>query len=125
MKLVKVIDQAVTLVVVPPLYNVSMLPQIGDYANPHIIRTTPCAKKDGKFYDLRSGKEVFKDENTLEWNNLGGSCFCYADGYELLLSQRFEDKKLLVFELNPNRVSPEVQMNHVMLRPVINRTKSH
>ena len=117
MKHIKTIDKAVTLVTVPAVISLTMYPHIGAYKNPYILRTVPCEEKNGKFFDLRTGEQVQKTENTLVWSNLSGSFFRYPDGYELLLSRRYADNKLLVFEPEEKAFNPE----SMLFRPVIFR----
>ena len=105
------------MVTIPQFLPIMSRPQIGDYDNPYIIRTTPCEKKKGKCYDLRTGEEIKKTEDMLEWKNLTGTFFRYPDGYELLLSRRYSDNKILVFEPNGRSFNPE----SMTLRSVIHR----
>lgn len=124
MKQVSMIDKAVTLVTVPSLLSFLSRPQHGDYDNPYILRTRPCAKKDGKFYDLRTGEQVIKTDEMLEWNNLTGSLFRYPDGYELLLSRQYTKEKAILVLEPENDYNP----NSVIIRPVIHKVekkKSH
>lgn len=120
MKQVKVMENCVTLVTIPEFLPVLQRPQIGDYDNLFILQTLPCEKRNGKYYDLRSSTEVKKKSNMLEWKNLSGTFFRYPDGYELLLSRRYADNKLLVFEPDPwdkNRFHPEAMiLRHIVRR---------
>lgn len=115
------IQSAVTLVTIPKFLSVILRPQIGEYESPYILSTIPCEKKDGKYFELRTGKEVKKTPDMLEWNNLTGTFFRYPDGYELLITRRFCDNKIVVME--PERFDK----NSMLLRQVINRSekKSH
>lgn len=120
MKQVKVMEKCVTLVTIPAHLPVIMWPQIGDYDSPYVLKTLPCEKKDGKYFNLRTGQEVKKADSMLEWTNLSGSYFRYPDGYELLLSKRFKDNKLLVFETDyqdGRKFHPE----SMLYRPIIER----
>lgn len=117
MKKIKTIESAVTLVTLPQFLPVLMWPHVGDYDNPYILRTIPCEKKNGHYFDLRSGEEVQKIKGMREWNNLSGSLFCYPDGYQLLLSRRYRDNKIMVFEPEEKQLSPL----STILRPVIHR----
>lgn len=120
MRKVKDVASVVTLVRIPEFLPVLQWPQIGDYHNQYILQTTPCEKRNGKYYNLRDGKEFKKMGNMLEWTNLSGTFFRYPDGYELLLSKKFEDGKLLVLE--PDRQDTRrFHPQSMILRKIIHR----
>lgn len=122
MKQVKVMENCVTLVTIPEFLPVLQWPKIGEYDNQFILKTTPCEKRNGKYYDIRSNTEVKKKDNMLEWPNLSGTFFRYPDGYELLLSKKFEDGKLLVLE--PDRLdSRRFHPQSMVLRKIVHRVE--
>lgn len=120
MKEIKTIEKAVTLVTLPQYLPVIMRPRIGEYENPYVLRTRPCEKKQGKFFDLRTGEEIKKTTDMVEWNNLTGSLFRYPDGYELTLSRRYRDNKILVLEVG---CTDEHELHSFIPRPIIQRAE--
>ena len=102
--------EVVTLVTIPRTLPHLMWPGLGEYNNPHILKTTPCELVDGKYYDLRTGNKVKKTENMLEWRNLSGTVFCYKNKHNfpterLLTARRFENNKLILFSVEKNEVT--------------------
>ena len=88
--------QVVTLVTYPEFLSVLEIPHFGEYDNPRILKLTPCAKDgNGKYTDLRSGKEVKKKPNMLEWLNLSGTVFTYPDGVNLLVSSNMMPRRVV------------------------------
>jgi hypothetical protein len=102
--------EVVTLVAFPQFLPVLMWPQIGDYDNPYITKLVPCEVRDGTYYNLRTNLEVKKSPSMLEWKNLSGSVFRYRNSRNrieenLLISRRFENGKLVVFDLLDNEIT--------------------
>ncbi len=96
--------QVVVLVKVPSHLEYNKRPHILAYDDANILHITPCKKTDnGSLYDLRTGKKVMKDENTLEWGVLTGTVFQYPDGKKFLVSRRYVDRQLLVLETDEVR----------------------
>ena len=116
MEQIRELSQVVTLVTIPRYLPVIMWPQYGDYKNPYVRKTIPCEKRNGKYFDLRSGQPVVKTDTMLEWNNLSGSYFRYPDGHELLVSRRIADKQLLLMA-----VHSEFNPTTMFLRQVVDR----
>ena len=59
-------SKCVALLAVPEIVSsVKHRPYYGDYTAPCILGITICAKYNGQYYDLNSGKEVEAGENTL------------------------------------------------------------
>ena len=103
--------EVVTLVRIPKFLPDIMQPQIGEYESPYILSLTPCEKVDNKYFNLRSGAEVKKEENMLEWSNLSGTVFRYGNPKNyaeecLLTSRRFENNKLILFSIAPAEITP-------------------
>ena len=103
--------EVVTLVTIPKYLPDTMIPHIGEYGNPYIVSLTPCEKVDNKYFNLRSGAEVKKEENMLEWLNLSGTVFRYGNPKNyaeecLLTSRRFENNKLILFSIAPAEITP-------------------
>ena len=99
------------MVRIPKFLPDIMQPQIGEYESPYILSLTPCEKVDNKYFNLRSGAEVKKEENMLEWSNLSGTVFRYGNPKNyaeecLLTSRRFENNKLILFSIAPAEITP-------------------
>lgn len=114
----------VTLVTIPRFLPVIMWPQIGEYANKNIRKLQPCEVRNGKYYDLRTGKTVEKSENMLEWRNLSGTVFRYGNKKNyaeecLLISRRFENGRLILFSIKSGEITPMM-----MPRKVFEKTKN-
>ena len=107
MEKIKSVSSVVTLVRIPSFLPVIQWPQIGDYDNPFILQTIPCEKKQDKYFNLRDGKEIIKKQGMLEWLNLTGTVFSYPDGKKILLSRRYADKQLLLFDIANHEFRPE------------------
>ena len=116
MEQIRDLSQVVTLVTIPRYLPFLMQPQYGEYENRFIRKTTPCEKRNGLYYELRSGQPVQKTDDMLEWNNLSGSYFRYPDGLELLVSRRIADKQLMLMA-----VEDEFNPSDMVLRKVIER----
>ena len=115
--------EVVTLVTIPQFLPVIMWPQIGEYDSPYILSLTPCEKVGNKYYNLRTGAEVKREENMLEWLNLSGTVFRYGNkkNYKeecLLTSRRFENNKLVLFSIAPTEITP-----YMLERKVFSRRK--
>ena len=115
--------QIVTLVTIPRFLPVIMRPGIGEYDSPYVIETMPCEKKNDRYFNLKSGQEVNKSSNMLEWLNLPGTVFRYKDdrGFcceNLLISRRYDNGRLLVLSVASSEVT-----NMMMLRTVRKRLK--
>ena len=114
----------VTLVTIPQFLPVISRPQIGEYNNPYILALTPCEKVGDKYYNLRTGAEVTKQENMLEWLNLSGTVFRYGNTKNyaeecLLTSRRFENGKLILFSITPEEITP-----YMLERKVFSKTEN-
>lgn len=122
MKEIKTISNTiVTLVTLPETLSILDEPKLGDYDNKYIKKTVPCEKVQGRFYDLRSGKEVKKSGNTKEWRNLTGTVFQYPDGKMLLITHRYRKNfENLCVEMTPDEFHPET----MLMRPVIAMKKN-
>ena len=120
MKQIRVLDNnVVMLVTIPASLPLLMYPHVGEYDHPYVMKTRPCEKKNGKYFDLRTGNPVRKDENTLEWLVLSGNVFKYPDGQNILLSRRFDNKKLLCLDID----NSEFHQESMILRPLKNRVQ--
>lgn len=97
----------VTLIQIPEYTPVLQRPKIAEYDNPYIQGMIPCEKRDGKYFDLRTGVEVMKNSNTLEWTNLTGTLFSYRDGQNVLLSRRFADNKIMLFSVKEQEINKQ------------------
>jgi len=111
--------KAVMLVKMPSNLSLLNYPRLGEYDNKYIINTRPCEKKGNRFFDLRTGDEIRKTENMLEWPVLTGNVFRYENGQNLLLSRRFADNRVLCLDIDPEEIN-EVTM---IVRPLINRVR--
>ena len=101
----------VTLVTIPKFLPVLMQPQIGDYKNPYILKLEPCEVRNGKYYNLRTDREVKKAPEVLVWTNLSGTVFRYGNPHNyaeenLLVSRRFENGKLLLLSIDSDEITP-------------------
>lgn len=115
--------EVVTLVAIPRFLPVIVWPSLGEYDHPKILETIPCEKRGDRYFNLKSGQEVVKTDDMLEWKNLSGSVFRYKSdhGYSdeyLLISRRFENGKLVLLSLGANEIT-----NSMMLRTVKKRKK--
>ncbi len=105
MKLQKVLTgtSVVSLVFIPQSFaGTLMVPRYGEYDNQNITRIVPCEQVGNRFFDIRTGKQVETDDNTLIWRAHTGTVFTYQDGTELLISRRYADNKLLCYQLEDN-----------------------
>lgn len=114
----------VTLVTYPKFLSDILRPQIGEYDSPYVLALTPCEKVGDKFFDLRTGAEVTKQENMLEWLNLSGTVFRYGNPKHyteecLLASRRFENGKLILFSITPEEITP-----YMLERKVFSKLKN-
>lgn len=116
--------EVVTLVTYPKYLSNILRPQIGEYNSPYVLSLTPCEKVGDKFFDLRTGAEVTKQENMLEWINLSGTVFRYGNpkNYDeecLLTSRGFENGKLILFRVSPDEITP-----YMLERKVFSKLKN-
>lgn len=116
--------KVVTLVTYPKYLSDILRPQIGEYDSPYVLALTPCEKVGDKFFDLRTGAEVKKEENMLEWINLSGTVFRYGNPKHyaeecLLTSRRFENGKLILFSITPEEITP-----YMLERKVFSKLKN-
>lgn len=109
--------ELVMLVMVPSFLSVLEYPHVGEYGNRFVLKTTACEKKNGKYLELRSGKPVEKDSNTLEWKLMTGNVIQYPDGKRILLSRRIFGGKVLALNIAKNEFHPET----MILRPLIDK----
>lgn len=123
MKQMRVLEgQVVTLVTIPKYLPTLSLPSIGEYQNPYVLETTPCEKINGHYFNLKTGREVKRTENMLEWLNLSGTVFHYKNSHNfsdehLLLSRRlFENRKLVLFSVEKDEITPMMILRHVRKR---------
>lgn len=86
----------VTIVTYPEYLSVLEVPHFGEYDNPRITKLTPCIKNNGKYCDLRTGREVKRSKNTQEWLNLSGTVFRYADGHNVLISKKLDGSETFI-----------------------------
>ena len=85
-------------------------PHIGNYQSPHILSVVPAFEQEGRLFELRTGKEIQKDENTMAWPVLTGTVFVYPDGEMLLLSRRFADGELITLPINKKQYHKETMI---------------
>ena len=110
--------EIVTLVTLPDYVDVLHIPQIGEYGSHRIVKLTPCEKKNGKLFDLRSGAEVKKKKNSREWVNLSGTVFKYADGLNVLVTKNLATGKLMCVDIASNDIR-----NTMIPRTIFDRSK--
>lgn len=108
----------VMLVKVPSTVPLLEAPHVGDYDNRYILKTIPCVKVGNKYLDVRYGKKVEKDADTLEWLLMTGNVLQYPDGKNILLSRCFSDDKVFCLEISKHEFHPE----SMIMRPLISRT---
>ena len=96
----------VTLVTIPKFLPIMMRPGWGEYDHPYVLKTTPCELVKGKYFDLKTGEQIQKAENMIEWRNLSGTAFSFGKDDNLLISRRYSDDKLVLFSLKSNEISP-------------------
>ena len=96
--------EIVTLVTLPDYVDVLHIPHVGEYGSPRIVKLTPCEKKAGKLYDLRTGVIVKKKKNAQEWVNLSGTVFRYADGLNVLVTKNLATGKLMCVDIASNDI---------------------
>lgn len=107
----------VVLVTIPKFMPMLQQPRLGEYSSRYIVKTTPCENINGKYFDLRTGEEVRKAANMLEWPVLSGVVFSYPKD-NLLISRRYKDGKLLLLRLETREITPCMVINKVMRREV-------
>ena len=88
----------VCLIKLPVNLPLNRRPHLLDYNNPIISAIIPCIKSGESFRDIRSGEEVFADDNTLIWHVSVGTVFNYQDGRKILLSRTIKKRELLLVE---------------------------
>ena len=120
MEKIKELDgKLVMLVKVPTMLPLLEAPHVGDYDNRYILQTTPCVKyTDGKYTDVRYGKPVKKDADTLEWNLMTGNVLQYPDGTNILLSRSYANGKILCLNIG---MRDEFHEETMIKRPLISR----
>lgn len=105
-------SKIVSLIFLPKDLPCTRRPGVADYKNPLIRKIIPCLKKKGNYYDLRDGKQIFKNEDTLEWPVYTGIVFTYPKNYNLLISRRITDQALLSVRIDSSEFRPETMVKY-------------
>ncbi|MBQ7633520.1 MAG: hypothetical protein IJS88_05355 [Alphaproteobacteria bacterium] len=109
----------VTLVTYPESLSVIDIPHHGEYNNPRIVKLTPCIKHGSKYFDLRTKREVFRTESSVEWLNLSGTVFRYPDGHNVLVSKKLDGSGYFVAE----EIAEHGITSNMMPRRIFDRSK--
>lgn len=74
-------------------------PQLYDYKNKWIKHLIPCFERKGKFFDIRSKKEVVLNKDCQIWRPvMVGKLLRYKDKDILVSRELFGERKLLLLE---------------------------
>ncbi|MCQ2734372.1 MAG: hypothetical protein MJ212_00280 [Alphaproteobacteria bacterium] len=104
--------KCVVLVEIPQNLGILKQPHVWEFQNPSISSVTPALEQEGHFFELRTGREIQKDENTMAWPVLTGTVFVYPDGEMLLLSRRFADGELITLPITKKQYHKETMVLH-------------
>lgn len=106
-------SKIVSLIFLPKDLSCTQRPGIADYKNPLIRKIIPCLKKkDGNYYDLKDGKQIFPNEDTLEWAVYTGIVFAYPKNHNILISRRIADQALLSVSIDASEFRPESMVKY-------------
>lgn len=100
----------VVFIQIPQNLDILKHPHIGNYQSPHILSVVPAVEKQGHFFELRTGKEIQKNEEMLVWPVLTGTVFVYPDGEMLLVSRHFADGELITLHINKKQYHKETMI---------------
>ena len=103
----KVSSQLTNLVFFGPVVSFNSIPNVGEFSHRNIKRIVPCEVIKGKYYDLRSHKEVKKEGNVQEWPLLKGSVLRYADKRQFLISRLIAEQENILIEIPADGFHPE------------------
>lgn len=67
--------------------GVRCIPDVSEYEHWNIEQVVPVQIQDGKYFDLRNGKEMKLQKNCQIWPLLKGTVLHYPDGQDMLLTK--------------------------------------
>lgn len=110
----KVSNQLTNLVFFGPVVSFNSIPNVGEYLHGNIKKIVPCEVRNGKYFDLRYGKQVKKEGNVQEWPLLRGCVLRYADKRQFLISRLIAEQENILIEIPADGFHPES-----MVRPPV------